>query len=54
MKKRSNPSMSGVSIALILAGIYLGWCGINYYQTKQWSWTPWKQLNLDSVKLLER
>lgn len=62
MRKRTrsnpNPNMkSGVSVVLIVAAVaYFGWCAINYYQTKEWSWTPWKQLELGSqqIKLIER
>ena len=33
------------TVLIIAAGLYFGWCGINYFKqtgTRVWSWTPWK------------
>lgn len=53
-RKKSELAKGGIGIALVIAGLYLGWCAINYYQTKEWSWTPWKQLGLGSIQLIGR
>ena len=48
-RTKSNPdtNLTGLSVVLIVtAAVYFGWCGYNYYQTKEWSWAPWTNLNL--------
>jgi hypothetical protein len=46
-KSSSSTSYGDYSQLLMWAGIlYFGWCGIGYYQTKAWSWTPWRLAGL--------
>lgn len=47
-RRRSNPNGgSKVGVVMVTAALaYIGWCAFSYSQTSNWSWAPWKYLNL--------